>query len=518
MLTRATTNLIEAVGGHPAVKGGAQGDGPGDPERTRCPREGGSGDLCRSEAVAVRRLETSGLGTTQARHHLRRFVMTRIRFPRRTGRRRTFLGVLTLTAILVVIAVPNAMAVHDLEFQLEGNTADDAAALEDFDWETFFEGPGNINDVFATLPDPAVPGFEVAGAKADHALPDQSTFATGSKDTLSISPGWQCKRSNNVGDKVDILNAYSVAYTDPATSDLILYFGVELSAPNGDANVGMWFLQGEVNCNASTGGNVPFTGGHEDGDVFVVAAFTNGGSQANVTAYEWSGDDDTGGIDPNNTVGGLCGDAVNNPDDIVCAITNDDPVNTPWNSPDKNGGNLDPTEFFEGAINLTETFGAGEDTCFARFLANTRSSQSLGATIFDFAEGELDVCRPSTVLTKTASAQVTYTYRETNDGNTPLTNVSVTDNNCSPLARGADNPGNNDNVLDPDETWVFTCTTTIAGPTATAGVTNTANGSGDDPADRTVRFCTPAELANPPAGVVCDQDERDSVTVTITHG
>jgi hypothetical protein len=435
-------------------------------------------------------------------------------------RRFSAFGVLiVLAALFVLVAVVAfpAGAVHNLEFQLEGNTADNAAAAEDFDWETFFEGPGDINDVFASLPNGAVPGFEAAGAKADYFLPDQSTYATGSKDTLPVSPGWQCKRSNNVGDKVDILNAYSVAYTDPDSSDLILYFGVELSAPNGDANVGMWFLQGQVDCNASGGGNVPFTGGHEDGDVFVVAAFTNGGSQANVTAYEWSGDDDTGGIDPTNQSGGLCGDTAGNPDDVVCAITNSASVNTPWNSPDKNGGDLDPTEFFEGAINLTDAFGIGEDTCFARFLANTRSSQSLTATIFDFAEGELDVCRPSTVLTKTASAQVTYTYHETNDGNTPLTSVSVTDDQCSPLVRGTDNPGNNDNVLDPNETWVFTCTKTIAGPTAATGVTNIANGSGVDPGNRTVRACTAAELANPPSNVICDQDERDSVTVTITH-
>ena len=417
---------------------------------------------------------------------------------------------------MAVIALPNALAVHDLEFQLDGNTVDDPLANEDFDWQTFFEGPGDINDVFAALPDPAVPGFEAAGAKADYFLPDQSTYATGSKDTLSISPGWQCKKSNNVGDKVDILNAYSVAYTDPDSGDLILYFGVELSAPNGDANVGMWFLQGEVDCNASVGGNVPFTGGHEDGDVFVVAAFTNGGSKANVTAYEWAGDDDTGAIDPDATVGGLCGDNVNNPDDVICAITNSASVDTPWTSPDKNGGNLDPTEFFEGAINLTDSFGLGEDTCFARFLANTRSAQSLGATIFDFAEGELDVCRPSTVFTKTASAQVTYTYRETNDGNTPLTNVVVADPDCTPVLV-PESGVTDDGELDPGETWVYTCTKTIAGPTATTGVTNTANGSGVDPAARTVRFCTPAELANPPAGVLCDQDERDSVTVTITH-
>src|SRR5206468_3495476 len=76
----------------------------------------------------------------------------------------------------------------------------------------------------------------------------------------------------------------------------------------------------------------------------------------------------------------------------------------------------------------------------------------------------------------------------TNDGLDPLTNVSVTDDKCSPLVRGTDDPGNNDATLSPGETWVFTCTQTIT--TANSTVTNTATGSGFDTGlNKTVTFC-----------------------------
>src|SRR5262245_49772008 len=101
-----------------------------------------------------------------------------------------------------------ASAVHHEQFQLDGlpngaNTADDAAAAEPFDWENFFNatGPGGTIAKSVNLPNPGFPGFTASGATADFALPDATTYATGSKDTLGIQGGWQCAQSNNVGDK-----------------------------------------------------------------------------------------------------------------------------------------------------------------------------------------------------------------------------------------------------------------------------------------------------------------------------
>src|SRR5262249_17313826 len=145
---------------------------------------------------------------------------------------------------------------------------------------------------------------------------------------------------------------------------------------------------------------------------------------------------------------------------------------------------------------------------------------SLQAQLKDLAMGQFQLCAPSTILTKTASPNtirsgdtVTYTYRETNDGRDALTQVSVTDDKCSPLVRGNDDPGNNDNTLSPGETWVFTCAQVIT--TANSSVTNTATASGFDTGlNKTVTFCA-GGVSTP----TCfhDPDERASATVTIIH-
>src|SRR4051812_24265949 len=171
----------------------------------------------------------------------------------------------------VALASAPAGAVHDLHFQLDGNTSatsypGGSTANQPYDWESFFNGSG-AGGTGAPVPGSLTGGFVTTGFKADFALPDSSTYATGSKDTLPVS-GWQCGQSNNVGDKVDIVNAYSAAFRDPTSGHLILYFGMEKSSPNGDSNIGMWFLKdGTVDCNATSGGSKTFTGAHQDGDL-----------------------------------------------------------------------------------------------------------------------------------------------------------------------------------------------------------------------------------------------------------
>ena len=67
---------------------------------------------------------------------------------------------------------------------------------------------------------------------------------------------------------------------------------------------------------------------------------------------------------------------------------------TKWASPHDTPGNgespdVQPFEFFEGGVNLTEN---NLSACFTTFFANTRSSAELGATIFDFAGGSFPLC------------------------------------------------------------------------------------------------------------------------------
>src|SRR5439155_27126506 len=56
---------------------------------------------------------------------------------------------------------------------------------------------------------------------------------------------------------------------------------------------------------------------------------------------------------------------------------------------------------FEGGLNLTKTGLAGH--CFNVFIGDTRSSQSLTATLFDFARGVIGECGSTTETTPSIS-------------------------------------------------------------------------------------------------------------------
>jgi Bacterial Ig-like domain (group 3) len=129
------------------------------------------------------------------------------------------------------------------------------------------------------------------------------------------------------------------------------------------------------------------------------------------------------------------------------------------------------------------------------------------------------IINPTTTFNKQAAVQtqVTYTFAETNDGSVALNppvagdrTSLVQDSQCSSVSfSSGDTNGNS--VLDPNETWNFTCTHTYTG----AGTfTNVATGHGIDPINLDVTWC--ADPSNPPAGVRCDQDERDTTSVTVS--
>ena len=184
----------------------------------------------------------------------------RILGPTGSRKRRRFLFVpITLVALLAVFWVAGAQAVHDEDFQLDGDvvastqTAIGPNAPQTVDWDSLFNADGTNKSLPA--------GFEAARFDKDFSntgttfvTSDGSTFATGSKDTLPITPGWQCNVDNNVLSKNDIMNSYAASYKDPGTGDEILYFALERNANTGTANVAFWFLQDEnVNCSSPDG-------------------------------------------------------------------------------------------------------------------------------------------------------------------------------------------------------------------------------------------------------------------------
>jgi uncharacterized repeat protein (TIGR01451 family) len=67
---------------------------------------------------------------------------------------------------------------------------------------------------------------------------------------------------------------------------------------------------------------------------------------------------------------------------------------------------------------------------------------------------------------------VTYTYAVTNPGVVAMNDVTVTDNKCSPVTY-VSGDANNDHLLAPGETWIYTCKTNV-----TASTMNTATAEG----------------------------------------
>ena len=202
-----------------------------------------------------------------------------------------------VVAALTLALAGVSLAVHGEDFQLDGDvlTSPDGTlnnTTQEIDWEDLINSNGTVKD-------PLPANFEAAGFNRDFRVnpgctltgtgtfctADQTTFATGSKDTLPIS-GWQCNFDNNVNSKIDVMNAYAATYIDPDNGDEIIYFALERNTNTGDANVAFWFLQGPVGCN-STGGAVDFSGGHTDGDLLIVSAFSGGGTVSNVDVYRW---------------------------------------------------------------------------------------------------------------------------------------------------------------------------------------------------------------------------------------
>ena len=320
-------------------------------------------------------------------------------------------------ASLVVLGSSTATASISTAFELEGNVIDDGAALPSApDWGPATSG-NTTNSIFTVVGglgvqrSPLPAGFFDAGFVRDFqpgSTADDSTFTNGAKDTGNISGGsanWSCVKANNVTNKGDIQNGYTAVYNDTSftPSHLVLYFGMESRTPptvtttwaSGSSRTGT------VNCNAGQGAGTPFTGVHKDGDVLLVAAFTNGGGNPQISAYKWVGSS-PGALNPNPIVSGTTCTASA----TICAITNSANVSTPWQTVNgsSQGTTLGADQFYEGAVDLTannlDHTSTGDPICINKFVFDTRSSQTLGASLFDYAEGSVETCGSSETKTE----------------------------------------------------------------------------------------------------------------------
>jgi uncharacterized repeat protein (TIGR01451 family) len=82
---------------------------------------------------------------------------------------------------------------------------------------------------------------------------------------------------------------------------------------------------------------------------------------------------------------------------------------------------------------------------------------------------------PSPLALPNGAGLVTYTYRVTNIGEVPMSDVWVKDNMCNP-AQFVSGDNNNDNILDLTETWTYRCSKTVS---TTETNTATAHGTGN---------------------------------------
>lgn len=343
-------------------------------------------------------------------------------------------GGMAVTAVSAVDGNPPGL------FELEGNTQDAMGGGDD--WGGLYADgskPYGSSAAFTGILDDLAPKSIFTGG--------------GSKDILDIS-SW-AHTTGSVPDKDDITNAYAAAYVNPADvshggslmhrqGDLIIYFGLDRYANNGDAFAGFWFFQDDVGL-AEDGRFVGNHVGRDDskgqrGDLLVLVEYPQAANKTpEIKVYEWDPLKQGNAVADNlsllySSADAACDGAGNK---LACAITNTSGLSgePAWPYMPKRGSGLPAESFFEGGINVSALLG-GNTPCFSSFLAETRSSRSETAQLKDFVLGSFDVC--SIAVTKSCTAmvdsgdggnsiKVEYSGVVTNDGALPLSGVVVVD-------------------------------------------------------------------------------------------
>jgi hypothetical protein len=325
----------------------------------------------------------------------------------RRRRRWLVLPVLATTAF-ALFWIAGASAVHNIAggIELEGGTDGSNAVTDNqanHDWDQICKlkaGDPACASVVGTAGNPTGASFE------NESPADASSIYTGggSKDDKDIS-GWRWKDGGGLPDKDNLLHSFAARYTISGTK--YLYFGADRFANSGDAQIGFWFLQGNVGNQA---GGTFGPDAHKKGDILVLSDFTNGGVATTIRVFLW----DPAHLPASELVdgtllpiaGGLTSDArcgVANPDDFCANVNNVDGVTAPWSYTNKEGANtFGHGELYEGGINLTALNAIVPgiaNECFASFVAETRSSQSVDAVLKDFTIGSFEACQSGIVTT-----------------------------------------------------------------------------------------------------------------------
>ena len=354
--------------------------------------------------------------------------------------------------------------------------------------------------------------------------------------------------------KDEINNVFAIGHREESNGVLTVYeifFGAERVVNNGDSHIDFEFLQSQVALVPdATGCAGTFSGDRSQGDMLLSVDFTAGGTFGGNILYQWHCAAESGTQPATGTVcnppahgksvphyqqvsSSSVNFGVNGGGDVDCGgwvcRNADGSLNT----------KVQTNELMEGGINLKDLGFTG---CLSSFLPHTRSSQSFTATLKDFALANFNTCSPTTTLSVSPSASqlihkgdsVSYTFSENNDGNVALTSPSVSVSispstgvtGCSSTTKVAASDTNGNNILDPGETWQFTCTATFANDgiySVTAIGHGTFNGTDitfpGDPDEKTVsevRVIAPATTLLKTASA-SSFHIGDSVTYTYTE-
>jgi hypothetical protein len=370
-------------------------------------------------------------------------VLSRAVYKKRRGRRLltvfaiTSLVTGTLLAAGTALAVPGGGSIFELDASadLSNGSAPKAAVTDN-------ATAGLPDDWDRIASDFNLDNNNAPGSNADASSFDAETTATGTADARTIFTGggskdqqplnkWASKdQLGGLPDKDNLLHAMSARYNNVNGGNDYVFFGADRYDNSGDAQIGFWFFKKTV-CvkpdgsfgNTLTGtvcsgtavhsaGEVPHntTDPTKQGDILILSDFTNGGVQPTIRIFEYTGTA-VGSTDGTlNEIGG--GDAENrdcaviSTDDFCASVNNLDGAVAPWLFKNKSGqATFGHGEFYEGGLNLN-TLGL-ENECFSSFLAETRSSQSVTATLKDFILGGFEACEATVTTTPTNGTTTT---------------------------------------------------------------------------------------------------------------
>jgi hypothetical protein len=320
-----------------------------------------------------------------------------------------------------------------------------------------------------------------------------------------------------VPDKDEIVDAFVARYGD------VVYFGADRFANNGDAQMGFWFFRQAIGTNPDG----TFSGVHEDGDILVLSNFTNGGGTVAVRVYQWNPpggpQDEFPDVDPEDLINGtlvLLGgnaaarDCVVSPlgtNDEFCGTVNavDIPsANVPWEFTPKSGSGIRAGELYEGGIDLAQL--GLENECFASFLAETRASTSVDATLKDFVGGSFEACGSTVVTTPKPDTSIQISDGSVEVWDSAELNVTGVDSFQGTLKFW---------LCGPDDLASESATCETGGTAITPDIDADTNGTYTSThafVTKAGRYCWRAEFSSTTSGVPTSSDSTSTECFTVT--